>query len=77
MEEEREDRYVECSGRLVLECKKCGEHLLLLGLDEDWRSAGVGFECECGQRLTLADRGDEEELAIRRLLERVQTNGTT
>lgn len=52
--------YVDCSGRLVLECKRGGEHLVLLGLLEDWRSERTSFECACGESLTLADRRDEE-----------------
>jgi hypothetical protein len=62
------DNTVECSGRTVLECG-CGERLILLGLEQDWRSEErTHFECGCGQRLTLADRLHEEVLEFRRLL---------
>jgi hypothetical protein len=48
-----------CSERIVLECR-CGERLVLLGLEEDWYSEGrTTFECECGGRITLADRLEE------------------
>ena len=64
-----EERYVEHTGRILLECKKCGERLVLLGLEEDWRSEQrTEFDCECGGRLTLTDRANEEALAIKRLL---------
>jgi len=59
---------VSCSGRIVLKCKKCKEHLILLGLEEDWRSEPGAFECECGEELTLADRGNEEVNDLRDLL---------
>ena len=50
--------FVVCTDRLVLECR-CGERLVLLGLEEDWYAEGrTAFECECGDRLTLADRSD-------------------
>ena len=48
-----------CSERIVLACK-CGERLVLLGLEEDWYSEGrTTFECECGGEITLADRVEE------------------
>ena len=31
-----EERSVETSGEIVLECSGCGEHLTLPGLEEDW-----------------------------------------
>jgi hypothetical protein len=59
------DRYVDCSGRLVLECRKCGEELIRLGLIDDWSlEHTTNFECECGESLTLADRRNEETSAI-------------
>ena len=62
------DNTVECSGRTVLECG-CGERLILLGLEQDWRSEErTDFECECGQVLTLANRLNEEVLEFRRLM---------
>ena len=59
---------MECSGRIVLVCKKCGENTILLGLEEDWVSERTDFTCSCGQNLTLADRESEEILSVRRLL---------
>ena len=39
---------------------ECGERLVLLGLEEDWRSEGrTAFECECGRELTLEDNHAE------------------
>jgi hypothetical protein len=32
------ERYIECSGRIVLWCNKCGEALILIGHQEDWQS---------------------------------------
>lgn len=67
-------RFIECSGRIVLWCDECGEALVLLGREEDWRSKRPFFECHCGQRLTLANRHDkrvltpEEEHTARELL---------
>jgi hypothetical protein len=47
---------IECSGRIVLECK-CGEMIVLLGEEDDWyREKHLVFACECGERLTLANR---------------------
>lgn len=61
---EPEEREVDCSGRIVLECR-CGERLTLLGLEEDWRSEErTNFECKCGDRLTLSNRLDEEALPM-------------
>jgi hypothetical protein len=39
--------------RIVLICEECGERLVLLGLEDDWRSRGAIFRCECGERLSL------------------------
>ncbi len=65
---ELEERTLECSGRIVLDCQ-CGDRLILLGQEEDWRSEGRSdFECGCGKNLTFADRPDEEVLAVKRLL---------
>ncbi len=61
------DDYVECSGQLVLECKKCGEHLILLGLEDDWRLQATSFECGCGEKLTLSDRRHDAALRARHL----------
>ena len=62
------ESFVFCSERIVLGCG-CGERLVLLGLEEDWRSEKkTAFECECGAELTFADRTDEEAVIIGRLL---------
>ncbi len=63
-----EEHTVECSGRIVLVCKKCWETTILLGLEEDWRSERTDFTCGCGQNLTLEDRQNEEVLSVKRLL---------
>ena len=73
---ETED-YVDCSGRLVLECNKCGEHMILLGLEDDWRLQRAGFECGCGESLTLSDRRDDEALRARHLSRRNLSDVTT
>ncbi len=70
------ERFVSCSDQIVLQCR-CGEVLILLGLEEDWHSERTVFKCQCGQGLTLADRPAEEllipgeELAARELLRRL------
>ncbi len=65
------DRFVVCSEHIVLECNKCGERLILLGFESDWHSEGrTTFESECGERLTLADRVDEETAGLNALLRR-------
>jgi hypothetical protein len=76
-----EERFVECSGRVVLECDRCGEALILLGHEEDWRSEGASFGCSCGQTLTLANRRDrdaaltpEEDRTARGLLRVLETD---
>ena len=62
------DQTVECSARIVLECE-CGERLILLGLEEDWRSEErTDFECSCGKGLTLSERLNEEVLEFRRIM---------
>jgi hypothetical protein len=41
--------------RVVLECSKCGEMVIVLGCEEDWYTEeDIFFECQCGQRLTIA-----------------------
>jgi hypothetical protein len=65
---EREQYTLESSGRIILECG-CGERLILLGLEEDWRSEQrTEFECSCGKGLTLSDRLNEDVLEFRRLM---------
>ena len=46
--------------QIVLICDQCREKLVLLGSEEEWRSRYAVFQCECGQRLTLDGRADEE-----------------
>jgi hypothetical protein len=46
--------------QIVLTCDKCREKLVLLGSKEEWRFRRAVFRCECGQRLTLDGRADEE-----------------
>ncbi len=73
------ERVIDCSGRMVLECNECGEALILLGREEDWRSERMFFECHCRQRLTLMNRLDagvltpEEDRAARELLRSLGT----
>ena len=62
------DKTVPCSARIVLDCD-CGEQLILLGLEEDWRSEQrTDFECSCGEALNLSNRLNEDVLAFRRLM---------
>lgn len=49
--------------QIVLTCGDCGEKLVLLGSEEDWRSRYAVFACGSGHRLTLDGRADEEILA--------------
>ena len=59
---------VEPSGQTVLGCRGCGEKLVLVGLEEDWRSKGrTTFGCAgCGEEVTLAgDRLEDGEHATR------------
>ena len=51
-----EERHVDCSETIVLDCR-CGEKVLLLGRASDWSSEGrTVFECAgCGQELSLED----------------------
>ena len=51
-------------GRIVLECE-CGERLILLGTEDDWRSRRAIFKCECGRKLILDDHIDEEALVAK------------
>jgi hypothetical protein len=58
------------SERIVLECRRCGEMMILLGREEDWYSEGrTIFGCECGESLTIAaNRLAEEVFSIKQLL---------
>ena len=65
---------LEVSGRIVLGCGSCGERMVLLGREDDWYSEGrTVFACECGARLTLADRVDEGGLDFAELLRELRT----
>ncbi len=62
------DKTVPCSARIILEYG-CGERLILLGLEEDWRSEQrTEFECSCGKGLNLSDRLNEDILEFRQLI---------
>ena len=41
---------------VILMCEVCGERTVLGGPLAVWRSESTTFGCECGERLTLADR---------------------
>ena len=58
------------SERIVLECRRCGEMMILLGREEDWYSEGCTiFGCECGESLTIAaNRLAEDLFGIKQLL---------
>lgn len=49
----------------VLECEGCGEKLILLGFEEDWRPRRAVFRCACGRKLPVDDRAEEEARACR------------
>ena len=53
---------VESSGRIVLGCG-CGERIVLLGREEDWRGEGrLTFVCAgCGGEVGLAERAGEAQ----------------
>lgn len=57
--------FVESSSeqQIILTCEDCGEKLILLGNEEEWRSRHAVFVCEHGHKLTLDGRADEEVLA--------------
>ena len=46
---------------IILMCEVCGERTVLGGPLAVWRSERTTFGCECGERLTLADRLDSGE----------------
>jgi len=50
------EHFVTCSKSIVLECR-CGEKLLLLGRQADWRKERrTVFACGgCGEKLSLGD----------------------
>jgi hypothetical protein len=47
---------------IILACEACGERTVLGGPLSVWRSESTTFRCECGERLTLADRLDLAEV---------------
>ena len=51
------------SERTVLECD-CKEKMIIIGREDDWRPRNPVFRCECGKKLTLANKydGGGEEL---------------
>ena len=51
--------------RIILECGGCGERLILLGTEDDWRSRRAVFKCVCGKKLTLDEGADKEVLAAK------------
>ncbi len=61
------EHFIDCSESNVLVCR-CGEKLVLLGKEDDWRSRSAIFRCHCGENLTLDDRIDEEALKIEELV---------
>lgn len=73
---QEEERFVDFSGRIILECKRCREHLVLFGLEEDWGSEHSEFGCLCGHTLTLADRQSEEVLSVKKLLHKSIGDGS-
>ena len=64
------ERAIAASGQIVLACSGCGEHVILLGHEDDWaREHRDTFECSgCAKTVTLADRVDGISYSIRRLL---------
>ena len=69
-EEHPVEASVEVSGQIVLECSGCGEHLTLLGIEEDWpKEHRDAFGCSaCGNTVTLAHRIDGTAYTIKSLL---------
>ena len=48
--------------QIVLTCEGCGEKLIIIGYEEDWRSRHAVFLCGHGHRITLDGRADDEVL---------------
>jgi hypothetical protein len=55
------DGSITCSGQIVLDCRSCGENLILLGQEADWLEELTPFKCWCGTKLTLANRRKPRE----------------
>jgi hypothetical protein len=68
-----EHYFIDCSKSIVLDCRHCGEKLILLGEEADWRSRNAIFRCHCGEKLTLDDRIDEEALKIKEFVRNLGT----
>jgi hypothetical protein len=65
---------LELSDHIVLRCRVCGDRVVLLGREDDWYSEGrSSFACECGAKLTLADRVGDMEFSVARLMWGVRT----
>jgi hypothetical protein len=65
------EHFIDCSESIVLDCL-CGEKLILLGEEGDWRSRNAIFRYHCGEKLTLEDRIGEEVLKIKELLRNLE-----
>lgn len=65
------EHFIDCTESIVLDCR-CGEKLILLGREDDWRSRNAIFRCHCGEKLTLEDRIGEEALKIKELLRNLE-----
>lgn len=52
-----ENREIDYSRTIVVDCRRCGEKLVLLGHRSDWHGEGrTEFECGgCGAKLSLKD----------------------
>jgi len=61
------ERFITCSESIELGCR-CGEKLILLGREADWRKEGhTIFTCSgCGKNLSLAD-SSSRNMVLRRL----------
>ena len=46
--------------QIVLTCEDCGDKLVLLGSEEEWRSRHAVFTCGFGHKLTIDGRTHEE-----------------
>jgi hypothetical protein len=51
------------SKRIILVCEECGERTVLGEPLAAWYSEGTHFGCECGRRLTIADRLDLQTMS--------------
>lgn len=43
-------------GRIVLICRECGQRVVVLDPKLTWNLERAVWQCECGEKLTLADR---------------------